>query len=82
MEKKMFIYLDGIDTTDAVAANESRAPSAEGIVTYQCKMYQTVLAQGTASRRSQRPASSTAYNLLTVRLWGPSRLTQKESTQD
>ena len=82
MEKKMFIYLDGIDTIcDAVTASESRVPSAEGIVTYQCKMYQTVLAQGTASRRSRMPAS-TAYNLLTVRLWGPSRLTHTKVTQD
>jgi hypothetical protein len=82
MEKKMFIYLDGIETSaDAVTANETRGPSAEGIVSYQCKMYQTVLAQGTDSRRSRVPASTT-YNLLTVKLWGPSRLTATKATQD
>ena len=76
--EKMYVYLESLDssTGDGFAMSESRVQTGEGIVSYQSKMYQTVLDQGTASRRN-RVLQPTSTGLRDVRLWGPSRLTQK-----
>ena len=69
--EKMYIYLEGLDlgTADGVAFNEiPRVQTGEGIVSYQSKMYQTLLDQGNASRRNREVSGR---GLRDVRLWGP-----------
>jgi hypothetical protein len=83
MMEKMFINLEGLDfgAGDGFAFNEvPRVQTGEGIVSYQSKMYQTVLDQGNASRRN-RQISSTSAGLREIRLWGPARLTSLKTVQ-
>ena len=75
--EKMFIYLDSVDTSagDAVPLSDhGRVRSAEGIVTYQCKMYRALLRQGSDSRHT-RQLMGGSRSLFDVRLWGPNRMT-------
>jgi hypothetical protein len=73
--EKMYIYLDSVDTSagDAVALSDhGRVRTADGIVSYQCKMYRAVLRQGSDSRHNRQLMAS-SRSLVDVRLWGPNR---------